>query len=447
VTSLPVRRDGSRPLAGSLWALSLPLVFVELGEMVVHVTDTVLLAHVGQAELGAVALGDTVLELAVVPALGLVEAVQILVARRAGQDRLLDLRQAFLRGMALIGLVSIAAAASIALFAPTLATWLAGSAEVADQLGPFLRIAAVGIVFEMGSLGLGALCVGLGRTRILLAVAAVLVVGNLALDSVLIFGVFGFPRLGIEGAALGSALAEVAAFGVLAVYVRRILNMRPLGGRVADKRLTRSLLELAWPVSLEQALDVARWLFFFLLVAHLGEEALAASSIVYACYAAFVIPAVGFGETACSVVSSLVGRQGHDGIPLVVRQLVRRAGLLTLPLLALGVMAPGTLLAVFGTEGVNPEGVTTAIRIVALAMVVAVRAELWLAALIGTGDTVLALRAEVAESAVMVGGACLAIVSGAGVPGAWAAVGLAWLVGLRLVRTWVEKGRWRSRLD
>jgi putative MATE family efflux protein len=429
-----------------LWAISLPLVFVELGEMVVHVTDTVLLAHVGQAELGAVALGDVVLELAVVPALGLVEAVQIVVARRAGQERLHDLRRAFVRGMFLIGLVSVAAALSIVLLAPALASGLAGSAGVADRLASFLRIAAVGIVFETASLGLGALCVGLGRTRILLGATAVLVVTNLTLDSVLIFGRFGFPALGIEGAAIGSALAEVAAFGVLAAYFLRNLKIWPMRERASGDGLTRSLFDTAWPVSLEAALDTARWLFFFLVMAQLGEEALAASSIVYACYAAFTIPAVGFAETACSLVSHLVGRRETAGVPALIRQLNRRAGLLTLPLLVLAVLAPDILLTVFGGEGGQPEGVTTAVRLVALAMVVAVPQELWLAALTGTGDTALALRAQVAESAVMVVGVSVAVTIGAGVPGAWSAVALAWLVGLKLARTWVERGRWRSRL-
>jgi putative MATE family efflux protein len=422
------------------------LVFVELGEMVVHVTDTVLLAHVGQAELGAVALGDIVLEFAVVPALGLVEALQIIVARRAGQHRMLEMRRAFVRGMVLIAAVSAAAAVSIALLATTLASRLAGTAGVAEQLAPFLRIGAVGIVFEMANLGLAALCVGLGRTRILLGVTAVLVVSNLVLDSTLIFGRLGFPALGIKGAALGSVFAEIAAFAVLAVHVRRELKIRALGEGAVDEGVTRSLFDVAWPVSLEAALDTVRWLFFFLVVAHLGKEELAVASIVYACYAAFVIPAMGFAEAASSLVSQLVGRRETARIPGVVRQLQQRAGLLTMPLLVLGVLAPNLLLTVFGDEGGTLDGATTAVRLLALAMLVAVPGELWFAALTGTGDTTLALRAELAESAVMAAGTWLAVTMGAGVAGAWAAVGCAWVVGLGLAKTWVEKGRWQPRL-
>ena len=47
---------------------------------------------------------------------------------------------------------------------------------------------------------------------------------------------------------------------------------------------------------------------------------------------------------------------------------------------------------------------------------------------------------------VMAGGAYLAVEVGAGIPGAWAAVGCGWLVGLRFAKTWVEEGRWSPAL-
>jgi hypothetical protein len=46
----------------------------------------------------------------------------------------------------------------------------------------------------------------------------------------------------------------------------------------------------------------------------------------------------------------------------------------------------------------------------------------------------------------MAGGTYLAVAAGTGVPGAWAAVSFAWLVGFRLAKTWVENGRWKQCL-
>jgi Na+-driven multidrug efflux pump len=442
--SEPARSGGPRLLLGSVWAVSLPLVFAELGEVIVHVTDTVLLARVGSAELAAVAVGDVVLELAMVPALGLVEAVQIAVARRTGQDRVLDLRRVFYRGLILISLASLAAFATISLGAGVLSRRLTDDPEVASHLTAFLRIAAIGIVFEAATLGLGALCVGLGRTRAILGATGVLGVTNLVVGSVLIFGFGPFPALGIEGAAIGAVLAEVAAFVMLAVYTARTLRALPTGPIPSDGGMARSLVRLAWPVSLDQALDTVRWLFFFLLVGRSGEEALAASGIVYACYAAFSIPAAAFGETICSLTSQLIGRGEAAAVAGAVRHLVRRVYLLTLPLLALGLLVPDLLLVVFDTEGGDPAGAALAVRIIALAMVVAVPGELWLAALIGTGDTGRALGVELAEAATMTALTALVLSLGGGVAGAWAAVGSAWLVELVLAKTAVESGRWHS---
>jgi multidrug resistance protein, MATE family len=443
--SKPVRSGGPRLVLGSVWAVSLPLVFAELGEVVVHVTDTVLLARVGSAELAAVAVGDVVLALAMVPALGLVEAVQIAVARRAGEERPSDLRRVFLQGFLLIGLASLGALAAISLGAGALSGLLTDEAEVASQLTAFLRIAAFGIVFEAASLGLGALCVGLGRTQIILGATVVLGVTNLFASSLLIFGLGPAPALGIEGAALGSVLAEVIAFVVLAAYAVRRLHLALPAPERWKPGTARSLVRLAWPVSLEEALDTVRWLLFFLLIGRLGEEALAASSIVYACYAAFSIPVAGFGETTCSLTSRLVGRREATAVPDAVRHLARRVYLLTLPFLALGLLVPDALLVIFDTEGGHPTGTALAVRIVALAMVVAVPGELWLAALVGTGDTGRALGVGLAEGAAMTAMTALVVTLGGGVAGAWLAVALAGVVELVLAKRSVERSQWRSR--
>src|SRR5437870_11797959 len=108
----------TRAMSRVVWSVSLPIVFAHTSETIVHVTDTVLLAKVGVAALGAIALADTIYELIMVPAIGLVEGIQIVVARRAGQRRKEAIGEAFNLGLGLLIIVSLALTLALRLGAP-----------------------------------------------------------------------------------------------------------------------------------------------------------------------------------------------------------------------------------------------------------------------------------------------------------------------------------------
>ena len=77
-------RSSGGALSRLVRAVSVPLLFAEVSEIVVHVTDTVFLARVGTVEVGAIALADSLLEVAVVLTVGLIEGIQILFATILG---------------------------------------------------------------------------------------------------------------------------------------------------------------------------------------------------------------------------------------------------------------------------------------------------------------------------------------------------------------------------
>src|SRR5687768_6597437 len=122
----------------TLLAVSLPLMFVEVSETVVHLIDTLFLARVGQVFLGAIAIADVVLELTIVVAIGLVEAVQIVVARRVGEERLDQVGEVFDQGLLMVGGASLVLTTALFFVAPWVASALAGSAEVATAVTAYL---------------------------------------------------------------------------------------------------------------------------------------------------------------------------------------------------------------------------------------------------------------------------------------------------------------------
>lgn len=429
-----------------IWGLSLPILFAEVGETIIHLVNTAFLGRVGTTELGAVALADSVLELWIVPAIGIVEGLQIVIARRAGEGRDRAVGDAFNLGLVLVVGLSLALTVALKGGASGLTARFLEGDQLAGAVDGFLQVAVWGLVFSSASLACSALYVAIGQTRILVQATVVLALTHILFDYALIFGHFGLPRLGIEGAALGSVGAEAVTFLFLAVATWRRLDAARYGlfrRPSANGRLARSLLRLSGPVALAGLVEGLGWVAFFLMIEQLGEQALAWSNVVYACYAVFLIPAIAFSEAGSSMVGRLVGEGREGGIPALLGRISSPAYLVTAPLVALAVLVPELVLAPFSSDAELVSGATGPLRVVAIGMLVAIPAEVWFAALFGTGDTVAAFFIEVVATGVMVGSAYLAgMIWDLPLAAVWAGLPLAGVVTLLACAAWLRTAGW-----
>ena len=436
-----------RNLSRVVWSLSVPIIFAQISETLVHVIDTMFLARVGTVEVGAVAIGDSILEIWTVLVVGLVDGLQILLARRAGQGRDGAVGATFNQGILLLTLVSVALTATLVAAAPHLSAWLVQSDEIAAAANAFLGVMAFGILFNGLNFAYSALLVGLERTRILIWATVVLAVTNIALDYVLVFGKLGFPALGIRGAALGSLGAEIATFLFLTAYVLRRLEVRRYGlfrSLRWNWKLGRLLAELSSPVALKALLEGLRWFMFFLLLERVGVNALAASNIVFTCYVLLRIPTEGFAEAACSMVSKLIGEGQAARIGRLMREVISPAYLVTLPLVVLACAAPDFVLALITSDPVVIEAGRASLRVIALGMLVVIPAELWLVAVVGTGDTRASFVIELVLTLLVLAGSFLSTsVLRLDLEFTWISLPLASLACLALSYAWIRSGYWK----
>jgi MATE family multidrug resistance protein len=433
-------------LSRVVWSVSLPIIFAQTSEAVVHLIDTIFLARVGVTELGAIALADSMLMIALVPPLALVDGIQIVTARRAGQRRPRALGAAFNQGFALTLIVCAVSTIALKVASPLLSAWFVESGDVGAAVNGFLQIAAYGIAFTGATFAYSALLMSLGRTRVLVPATIVLASTNIVLNYLLIFGNFGFPALGMRGAAVGSLGAEIVTFLFLTVYLWRRVDPERYGlFRIAlERRTTRLLGRTSAPIAAQRLLEALRWLAFFLILERVSDRALAIANIVYACYVVFWIPTEGFAETSCSMVSRFVGRNQTHRIAAVLREATGGAMMATLPFIALALLVPGWLLALFSPESTLLAESGASLRVVALAMLIVIPGEMWFAAVSGTGDTAAALAIELVLTLTMLGtGWVAAIHLGAPVALAWVSLPIAWLVCLTISWGWVKSGIWR----
>lgn len=152
---------------------------------------------------------------------------------------------------------------------------------------------------------------GLGDTRTAMK-SAVLGNGvNIVLDYALIFGVWGFPRMGIAGAAWATVAGAAVSAGYLAVRYFSSTPAREYGTRNVriDGRLLARLVRFGAPSAFQLILDVGSFTVFVLLTGRMGGMALAASNIALSINNVAFQPLLGLNMAAAILVGQYQGRR------------------------------------------------------------------------------------------------------------------------------------------
>jgi MATE family multidrug resistance protein len=138
---------------------------------------------------------------------------------------------------------------------------------------------------------------------------------NLVLDYALIFGAWGFPELGIKGAAIATVLAGTFSFCVyLALISRKAYNEKyhTLKGWQPERELFMRLLRFGLPSGLQFFLDMLGFTVFILLVGRLGTNALAATNIAFNINTLAFMPMIGCGIAVSVLVGQYLGANKPD---------------------------------------------------------------------------------------------------------------------------------------
>jgi len=187
------------------------------------------------------------------------------------------------------------------------------SADVTQLELVFFRVRLLGYVSMAWVTALAAFFQGVGRPGIPMYVAIIANLVNFVLNYALIFGHFGFPRLGIAGSATATVIAMLVQVVLLhAIFLSGPFNTR-FGSRhcyAVDWKRMRELVWIGLPSGSTLFMDVANWgIFTSYVVGHFGAISLAshnaATSFMYFCF----MPALGLNQGIAAIVGQYVGRR------------------------------------------------------------------------------------------------------------------------------------------
>jgi len=270
--------------------------------------------------------------------LGVASYVNTFVAQYHGAGRPERIGPAVWQGVR-VGLYSI----PIFLATIPLASWIfrasGHQAALADLEAIYFRVAAFGAGAEIIAAAQSAFFTGLGKNRVVMVIDTSASLMNVVLDYGWIFGHFGLPAAGIEGAAWATVVSlwfRVLAYSVWMMQPRYRRPYHLWSGRFFDASLFRRLLRFGGPNGLQLLVEIVGFALFLLLVGNLGKEDMAATTLAFNVNNLAFVPMLGLGIA----LSAIVGRQlGHNNPKLAARA--------TWTALSLAMLYMGTMAAIY----------------------------------------------------------------------------------------------------
>ena len=363
----------------NIWNVSYPIFLSLLAQNVINVTDTAFLGRVGEVELGASAMGGLYYICAFTIAFGFSTGSQIVIGRRNGEGRYDQIGPVMIQGV--FFLLSLAAILFLfsRFFAGDVMRVLISSDAILNATEEFLNWRVFGFFFSFVNVMFRALFIGITRTKVLTLNAVLMAMTNVLLDHLLIFGHAGFPKMGIQGAAIASVIAEAVSILFFVVYTRLTVDIRKYVFTM-----------------LQYFLSIATWFMFFIAVEHLGQRELAVANIVRSIYVVMLIPVNSLATTTNTFVSNSIGAGAINQVIPTIWKICKLSLGIMVVFAAIVSLMPGWVVSVYTNDASLVAASVPSVYVIVGSLLIGSVANVAFNGVSGTGNTRSALFMEAA---------------------------------------------------
>lgn len=430
--------------------IALPISLALLVPQFNFIINNVFLGHLSEQALATASITGVYYLIFAGIGFGLNNGLQALISRRAGENRPEEIGKIFNLGV-LISLIIAAAGIAITYFiAPVILKASIHSPQTYTMSVEFLRIRIWGLPFLYIYQMRNALLVGTNQSKYLVAGTFAEALTNVLFDYTLIFGKWGFPALGFNGAAIASVISEFV--GMFVIYL--VISAKGIGKRFAllknvhwHKENAKSILNMSGPLIFQSAISIISWIFFYILIEHHGEASLAISNIMRNIFGFFGVFVWAFGATANAMVSNVIGQGKKDQVLQLIKKIMFLSMSIAIVVCALLNLFPGFYLSIYGQEGTFiTEGIPL-LRLVSCVMILMSAASVWLNSVTGTGNSRITFLIELAAIIFY----CIYIylvleVYRLSIFWGWMSEVLYWSIMLSLSFAYMKSGRWKTKI-
>ena len=294
--------------------LSLPIIGGMISQNILNLVDAAMVGQVGTNALASVGLGSFLNFVCAAMVMGLAVGVQTSCARLRGAGEQFDAIP-LNGGLVLAMIISIPLTIVLTLSTPTLMTWVTENPEITTEGGAYLEARLLGLTAVGLNFAFRSYWSAVERTSIYLITLIVMHCCNIFLNWVLIFGHLGAPKLGIEGAGLGSSISVWIGVIIYCFFAFKYAMGRGFMRGLPDRAGWRDLLVMSIPSGIERLFFALGMTTFMTFIGWMGEAELAVSHVMISLFLVAILPGLGFGIASATFVAKSMGAQNPEDVP------------------------------------------------------------------------------------------------------------------------------------
>lgn len=335
-----------------LLIIALPMIISTACDGVMTFTDRLFLSRLGYEQMNAAMGGGIAAQMLMFFFVGLTGYTTALVAQYFGAKEFKNVSKSLFQGI----IICCFSWPVILVLKPLVVVFFTQIGTPESQLGfqiDYLNILVWGSVLSLLRHTIGCYFIGIGKTKIVMNAAIAAMIANVFLDYLLIFGKFGIPAMGIQGAAIASISGSfVGTLVLLITYFKQkqsSLKMTFASFRF-EKLIMKKLIHFGYPAGLELFLNFLAFSAMVALFHAQGDEVATAATIMFNWDLVSFLPLLGIEIAVTSIVGRYMGAQKSHVAERATYSAIKIGIFYSIFIFFLFTLIPETLVRVFSPE-------------------------------------------------------------------------------------------------
>ncbi len=382
-----------------IFNISIPLMLGSAGQNLLVVVEGAILYRLSEADFAAIGYAGMFYLIIAAIGFGMSRGGQILIARRLGEGNPKAVGHMFAE-MFLLEMVLATFMFLVLMFVvPLVFPMFIKDPVICQKTLAFLYYRSFGVFLSYMGLAMITLYSAVARGKVIGYATAILGIINVFLCIGLVYGRFGLPAWGIEGAAIAATIAELATFVFFAGYM--LLDKETQRYEIFKRhKLTFSKIKeqvvLSISTTAQALVSIGAWFLFFAMVERfMGKHELAIANLLRMMFLLFSIPSWGFTTGINTIVSNFIGQKAYNDVLPIIWKTAKLTLLMTFCFAFPFIFFPNTFLLplLAGTEHVEVFFDAIPIfKILLLNLLMSAMGGVYFYGLVGTGAAKFGLR-------------------------------------------------------